>query len=94
MTRTWLGPLGAVSPWLRLGGLTTRVESAGVPGSASGVSRLAFGGEVGVGVFLGAWSSVALNPGIRFSAVNTRLPGGSLLRMRYAVVDLGLALSF
>jgi hypothetical protein len=84
----------SVSPWLRIGGLTTRVESAGVPGSPAGVSRLAFGGEAGFGVYVGAWRSVAFDPGLRFAAVNTRLPGGSLLRMRYAVLDLGLVLAF
>ena len=83
-----------VSPWLRLGALTTRVESGGLPGSPAGVSRLAFGGEAGFGVYIGARSAVALNPGLRFAAVNTRLPGGALLRMRYAVLDIGLALSF
>jgi hypothetical protein len=84
----------SVAPWIRLGGLTTRLESPGVPGSPMGVSRLAFGGEAGVGVYLGAWRSVALDPGIRLAAVDTRLPGGSLLRMRYAVLDLGLVLAF
>lgn len=84
----------SVSPWLQLGALTTRVESAGVTGSPAGVSRLAFGGEAGFGIYLGAWRSVALDPGVRFAAVNTRLPGGPLLRMRYAVLDVGLVLAF
>lgn len=84
----------SVSPWLQLGALTTRVESPGVRGSPSGVSKLAFGGAAGFGVYLGAWRSVALDPGIRFVAVNTRLPGGPMLRMRYAVVDVGLVLAF
>lgn len=84
----------SVSPWLQLGALTTRVESDSVTGSPSGVSKLAFGGEAGFGVYLGAWRSVALDPGIRFVAVNTRLPGDHLLRMRYAILDLGLVLAF
>lgn len=85
---------GTVIPWLRAGAITTRVESPGVPGSPEGVSDLGFGGEVGLGVYVGAWRPVALNPGVRLVAVNTTLPGGSLLRLRYAVVDLGLALAF
>lgn len=84
----------SISPWIRLGALTTRVESDGLPGSPAGVSRLAFGGEVGLGVYVGAWRSVALDPGFRIAAVNTRLPGGSMLRMRYAVFDVGLVLAF
>lgn len=83
-----------VSPWVRLGALTTRVESGGLPGSPAGVSRLGFGGEAGIGVYIGARRAVALNPGLRFAAVNTELPGGALLRMRYAVLDVGLALAF
>ena len=85
---------GSIVPWLRLGGLTTRVESPGLPGSPGGVSSLGWGGEVGLGIYLGATSPVALNPGIRMVAVNTELPGGSLLRMRYIAADLGLALAF
>lgn len=84
----------SVAPWVRIGALTTRVESAGVPGSPAGVSRLAFGGDAGLGVYLGAWRSVAFDPGFRVAAVNTRLPGGALLRMRYVVFDLGLVLAF
>lgn len=85
---------GSIVPWLRLGGLTTRVESPGLSGSPEGVSSLGWGGEVGFGLYLGATSPVALNPGIRMVAVNTELPGGSLLRMRYIVADLGLTLAF
>jgi hypothetical protein len=85
---------GAIIPWVRLGALTTRVETGGLPGSPEGVSRLGWGGEVGAGVYLGAFRYMALNPGIRMVAVNTELPGGALLRMRYVVVDVGLALAF
>lgn len=84
----------SVSPWMRVGGLTTRMESPGLPGSSKGVSRLAFGGEAGIGIYFGAWRSIALDPGLRFAAVNTELPGGALLRLRYVVLDLGLALAF
>jgi hypothetical protein len=85
---------GGVIPWIRVGALTTRVESEGVPGSPAGTSKLAYGGDAGFGVYVGAWNFVAINPGLRIAAVNTALPGGALLRMRYAVLDLGLALAF
>lgn len=85
---------GSVIPWVRLGALTTRVESAGLPGSPEGVSSLGWGGEVGAGVYMGAFRYMALNPGVRLVGVNTELPGGSLLRMRYMVLDVGLALAF
>jgi hypothetical protein len=65
-----------------------------MPGSPEGVSSLGWGGEVGLGVYLGATSSVSLNPGIRLVAVNTELPGGSVIHMRTIVADLGLALAF
>ena len=52
------------------------------------------GGEAGIGLYIGVFSPVALVPGIRVTAVNTELPGGSLLRMRYVVADVALALAF
>ncbi len=85
---------GEVIPWIRVGAVTTRLETDPFPGYDGGVSDLGIGGEVGLGLFVGMWNPVALNPGIRLSAVNTELPGGSLLRMRYLVADLSIALSF
>jgi hypothetical protein len=84
---------GPAIPWVSLGALTTRVETA-LAGPNAGVSDHAFGLEVGAGVYLGARSPVAVNPGLRLAAVNTRLPGGSLLRMRYLVAEVALALAF
>ncbi|HZD04558.1 MAG TPA: hypothetical protein VE173_06560, partial [Longimicrobiales bacterium] len=85
---------GAVIPWVRVGGLTMRVETPTLPSGPAGVSDRGYGGEVGLGVYVGAWSSVALNPGVRISAVGTRLPGGQELDMRFVVADLGLSLAF
>ena len=85
---------GSVVPWLRLGALTTRVDVPAIPNDRAGVSALGFGGEAGIGLYIGASSPVALVPGIRLAAVNTELPGGSLLRMRYVVVDVALSLAF
>ena len=89
-----LATRGSIVPWVRFGALTTRVESPGLPEGPEGVSRLGWGGEIGLGLYLGATSPVALNPGIRMVAVNTELPGGSLLRMRFIAADIGLALAF
>lgn len=85
---------GSVIPWLRGGVVTTRVESPGVPGSSDGVSRLGVGGEVGAGVYIGTSRAIAFNPGVRWVGVNSELPGGSLLRLRYVVADLAVALAF
>lgn len=85
---------GPVNPWLRLGGLTTVLEARDLPGSDAGVSDRGYGGEVGFGVYIGAWSAVALNPGVRFSTAKVGLPGGADLRLRYVVADLGLSLAF
>jgi len=85
---------GTVIPWLRVGAVTSRVESPGLDTSAPGLGGTGYGGEVGVGVYLGAWSSVAFNPGVRLTRVNTDLPGDVVLRMRYVVADLGLSLAF
>lgn len=81
-------------PWIRVGAVTTRVETADLAGPGAGVSDLAVGAEVGVGVHVGAASQIALNPSVRLAALNTELPGGALLRIRYLVADLALVLSF
>ena len=85
---------GPVAPWIRLGAVTTRVEVPSFANIEEGVSALGLGGEVGIGLYIGTSSPIALVPGIRATAVNTKLPGGSLLHMRYVVADLALALSF
>lgn len=85
---------GPVIPWVSLGGITTRVETGDLAGPNAGVSELALGGEIGAGLYVWPGSPVALNPSARMVAVNTRLPGGALLRMRYLVAELAVALSF
>jgi hypothetical protein len=85
---------GRFIPWIRLGAVTSQVESPGVGSSPDGVGHVGYGGEAGVGVYLGAWSSVALNPGVRLTRVVAKLPGGRRLSMRYVVADLGFSLAF
>jgi len=85
---------GAVQPWVRVGVVTTRVEMPVLPTAPAGTSKLGVGGEGGFGVLIGAASSVAISPGLRYTAVNTTLPGGGTLRMRYVLVDLTLVLEF
>jgi hypothetical protein len=85
---------GSVIPWLGAGAITSRVESAGGPEGAQLVSRLGYGGEVALGLYFfgSALSAVGLSPAVRLVAVNNRLPGGDLLRVRFAVFELGLGL--
>ena len=85
---------GSVVPWIRLGVVTSRVDVPLMPGALEGTSALGVGGEAGIGLYIGVSSPLALVPGIRVTAVNTELPGGSLLRMRYVVADVALALAF
>jgi hypothetical protein len=85
---------GPVMPWIRLGGITTRVETDDLGGANAGVSDLGFGGEVGAGVYIGRSSSFAVNPGVRYALIDTRLPGGDTLSMRYLVAQLAIALAF
>lgn len=84
----------AAIPWIRVGAITTRVETEDLAGPDAGVSDLGFGGEFGAGVYIGRGRAVALNPGVRFAAVNTVLPGGGTLAMRYLVAQLALAIAF
>lgn len=83
-----------VIPWIRVGALTTRVELDDHPDHREAVSDLGYGGEVGAGFLIGPNGPVAFSPGVRYTAVNSGLPGGGLLRMRYAVADLGLVIAF
>jgi hypothetical protein len=85
---------GSVLPWVSLGGLTTRVESPGLPQSPSGVSSLGYGGEAGAGLYIGAGHAVAVNPQVRFATVGVDLPGQRRLTLRYVVATVGLVLAF
>lgn len=85
---------GPVIPWIRAGGTTLLMETPPLPDGPAGVSGRGYGGEVGVGLYVGAWSSVALNPGVRFTTASARLPGGDDLTLRFVVADLGLSLAF
>lgn len=87
-------PGRSILPWVRLGAVTTHVETDALGGPAAGVSDLGVGGEVGAGVHIGGASQLALNPGVRLVAVNTNLPDGSTLRLRYIVADLAVVLAF
>jgi hypothetical protein len=87
-------PGRAVLPWVQLGALTTRVETDALGGPHTGVSELGVGGEVGLGVHFGGASQVAVTPAVRLAAVNSRLPGGAVLRLRYLVADVAVVLSF
>ncbi len=83
-----------VIPWIRVGGLTTRVELGDHPDYPDAVSSLGYGGEIGAGVYLGAAGPVGLSPGVRVTAVNSGLPDGGLLRMRYLVADVAVVIAF
>ncbi len=83
-----------VMPWIRLGAITTRVETGDLGGENAGVSGLGFGGEVGAGLYVGGSSRVALNPGLRYAFVDTELPGGGTLAMRYLIAQVAVALAF
>lgn len=84
----------AAIPWVRVGAITTRVETGDLPGADSGVSELGFGGEIGFGVYIGANRSVALNPMVLASAIDSELPGGSTLSLRYLTAQLGVVIAF
>jgi hypothetical protein len=86
---------GPVLPWLGVGALTTRVELPPMQQFPAGVSALGLGGDVGLGVYIGASRAVALNPSVWLRAVNTGLGDGrGALRMRYLVANLAVALAF
>ncbi|HET9949962.1 MAG TPA: hypothetical protein VFQ22_13655, partial [Longimicrobiales bacterium] len=83
----------ALVPWVRAGAVSTRVEAGDLLG-AGAVTELGIGGEAAAGVHIGAASQLAVNPSLRFVAVDTDLPGGPRLAMRYLVADVAVVLSF
>lgn len=87
-------PGRAWTPWLGAGAFTVRVESPGVRGSAAGVSELGYGAEASAGLAVRVGPSLLLTPAVRLSRAGTDLPGGVRLPLRWAVVDLGVAVAF
>ncbi|NNL31021.1 MAG: hypothetical protein HKO77_08365 [Gemmatimonadetes bacterium] len=90
---------GPVIPWIRLGAVTTRVETGDLtatPSSAvdAGVSDLGFGGEVGVGILVRLGRSLGWSTTGLITSVDTDLPGGSTLSMRYFTAHTGLSFLF
>jgi len=80
-------------PWVRVGGITTRVETPDLPAPDAGVSDLGFGGEAGLGVYVG-WERIAVQPMLTFSAVGSKLPGGETLGLRFLTGQLAVAFPF
>ena len=80
-------------PWIRAAAITTRVETPDLPDPNAGVSALGFGGEASVGVFIGTdW--IGVTPTVSYAFVDTDMPGGDPLSMRYLTAYLGLTLPF
>ncbi|NIQ58191.1 MAG: hypothetical protein GWM92_20335, partial [Gemmatimonadetes bacterium] len=57
-------------------------------------SDLGFGGEAGIGFFVALGQSVGWSATGLVSAVDTTLPDGSALAMRYVTLHTGLTLLF
>ena len=90
---------GRLTPWIRLGGITTRVETgdlAATPGGApdAGVSDLGFGGEAGVGFMVDLGRSTAWSVSALASTARTTLPGGSELDLRFFTAHTGITFVF
>lgn len=90
---------GAVTPWIRLGAITTRVETGDLAATTrgtpyAGVSDLGFGGEAGLGLMVPLGTSVAWSASGLVSTVGSRLPGGETLHLRYVTAHTGITLVF
>ena len=80
-------------PWIRASAITTRVETGDLPDPNAGVSSLGWGAELALGVFLGTdW--IGVTPTVAYAFVDTDLPGGDTLGLRYLTAYLGLTLPF
>jgi len=92
-------PSGPVAPWIQLGAISTRVETGDLAATSEGadddgVSDLGFGGEVGVGVLVRLGRSVGWSATGLISAVDSDLPGGAALPLRYFTAQTGITLIF
>ena len=85
---------GALVPWVRAGLTVPRVELSEAPARPATVTRPGIGGEVGAGVRFPLGGRMYLQPAVRFGAVDTELPDGPVLRLRYAVLDAGVVIGF
>lgn len=87
---------GGAAPWIQLGAVFDRTEADVLegPGSVRRASDLAVGGEAGAGIRLRLGRRLSLDPGVRYARHDARFPGSGVVRMRYAVVDLGVVLAF
>lgn len=91
---------GPFIPWIRLGGITTRVEVEDtvtpLPGSppTSSVSDLGFGGEAGAGLLVRLGRSVGWSATGLVSLVSSELPDGASMEMRYLTLHTGITLLF
>lgn len=85
---------GAAVPWVRAGLTLPRVERDRPEPEGADVTKLAVGGEVGAGVRLSIGGRFHVSPAVRFGAVDTGLPEGGTLRMRYMVADVGVMVGF
>lgn len=81
-------------PWIRLGAITTRVETEDLGPPNAGVSELGYGGEGGLGFFVRLGSSVGWSSSVLVSAVGSKLPGGADLELRYLTAHTGVSLVF
>ena len=80
-------------PWIRVAAITTRVETSDLPDPNAGVSDLGWGGEVALGAFVGTdW--IGLTPTVAYAFVDSDLPGGESLGLRYLTAYVGLTLPF
>lgn len=93
--RVGLG-LGEVHSWILLGVVFGRVErDLELDGRVtSAQSPLEAGGMLGVGFDAPLAGTLRIAPAVRWVGLNTRFPERDLLRMRYAVLDLGVVVGF
>lgn len=92
--RVALLPGRVVVPWLRVGAVTARVETDGLAAPDAGVSSLGFGAEAGGGLTIRLGDVLSIVPSATYGSVNSELPGGTDLGLRFLAAQLGIALYF
>lgn len=83
-----------LQPFLRLGAVTTRVETRSLPAPDGGVSDLGFGGEAGAGLMIFPQSPISLTPSLTVTRISSTLPGGDSLQLEYLTASVALVFAF
>ena len=88
----WKGPVASIRPWVSVAAVVPKVERDRPTGTVS--STVVVGAEIGVGALFQLADRWFLTPGVRYSSYSPDFKPTGNAPMRWAVVQMGLLISF